>query len=67
MGENEIIGRLDWRQEEVVAFLESIITDNSASNNEIRLYEEYHRLGRLIKNNTYKMVIRKMKREWYGE
>lgn len=63
--------KLNFRSEEVISFLESLILKDSANENEILLYEDYHWDGfeyimTLSKHKcTYKSLIRKLKKEYY--
>lgn len=63
--------KLNFRSEEVISFLESLILKDSANENEILLYEDYHWNGfeyimELSKHKcTYKRLMRKMKKEYY--
>lgn len=63
--------KLNFRSDEVISFLESLILKDSANENEILLYEDYHWDGfeyimALSKHKyTYKRLMRKMKKEYY--
>mgnify|MGYP005750563679 CR=1 FL=1 len=56
--------KLTWRKSEVLAYLEELVLTGEATDAESVLLENYHWTGKLNKNNTYKMIIRKMRKEW---
>lgn len=63
--------KLNFRSEEVISFLESLILKDSANENEILLYEDYHWDGfeYIMKLDelrcTYMRLVRKMKKEYF--
>lgn len=55
------------RTSEVISFLEDLISDGLANQDEELLYENYRWEGKLYKTNyTYKSTILKMKKEYEG-
>lgn len=53
---------------EVIAYIEELMKDQVATQEECVLYEDYLLHGKIKHiNNTYKLVIRKMEREFNGE
>ena len=60
--------RLTWQQEEVLAYLEDAITSNTATQYEVRFYENYKWNNEFnINSRTYKMILRNMKQQYVGE
>lgn len=51
-----------YKVNEVIAFLEEMIVSEMATENEEILYQDYKWFGKLNKNNTYKRVLKKMKK-----
>lgn len=57
--------KLSFSSEEVVAYLEDVISMNMATEDEMKLYEDYLYTGKMKKlNHTYKTVIMKMRDEY---
>jgi hypothetical protein len=52
--------KVSFREEEVLAYLEELIIDDLATQEEENLYQDYHWFGVLKKNRTYKRVVLKM-------
>lgn len=61
--------KLHWTVEEVVAFLEDLINSEEASDMEIEMYQDYiwnQKFNKIKYFNTYKLVLRKMRRVYDG-
>jgi hypothetical protein len=63
----ETMTKNTFRKEEVISFLEVKILENTATTDEVLLYEEYVWNGKLRKNNyTYKKVIKQLTNMYNG-
>lgn len=61
------MNKVKFKKEEVLSFLEELILDNLATEEELELYQDFKWSGKLNKNNyTYKLVVRKLKKEYEG-
>jgi uncharacterized protein YigA (DUF484 family) len=58
------MNKIKFRSSEVVAYLEDKILMNMATEDENTLYENLHWNGKLAKNDTYKALVREMKKLW---
>ncbi|KON87357.1 hypothetical protein AF332_11325 [Sporosarcina globispora] len=61
--------KLHWTVEEVVAFLEDMISSEEASDMEIEMYQDYiwnQKFNKIKYFNTYKLALRKMRRVYDG-
>jgi hypothetical protein len=54
--------KLHFSKSEVIAFLEEMIEIGMATEDEQLLYENYIWNGKLERSNTYKKVLKKMKK-----
>jgi hypothetical protein len=54
--------KVKFQKEEVISFLETKIELNEANQEELELYEDYQWSGKLEKNDTYKMLIKEMRK-----
>jgi hypothetical protein len=54
--------KLHFTKSEVTSFLEEMIEIGMATEDEQLLYENYIWDGELVRNNTYKKVLKKMKK-----
>jgi hypothetical protein len=59
--------KLRFSKSEVISFLEDLIKDGAANEEQEELYINYTWNSVLVKNNTYKQVLRMMKREYEGK
>lgn len=59
--------KLHYSKSEVIAFVEELILDQMATEDEQVWYENYVWNGEFKKNYTYKCIIRKMKRVYDGK
>lgn len=55
-----------FTKSDLVAFLEDLIEMDTATQEEMEYYEDFHWTGELKVNYTYKKIVRKMKREYMG-
>jgi hypothetical protein len=62
MAGGDIMEKLHFTKSEVTSFLEEMIEIGMATEDEQLLYENYIWDGELVKNNTYKKVLKKMKK-----
>lgn len=61
------MNELKFSKSEVVGFLESLIMNEEATQEETDLYSNYKWNGKLTNNSTYKKVLAKMRRNFeYG-
>jgi hypothetical protein len=58
----DIMEKLHFTKSEVIAFLEELHEIGMATEDEQILYENYIWDGELVRNNTYKKVLKKMKK-----
>lgn len=58
--------KLHYGRSEVQAFVEELILDQMATEEEQLWYEEIQWNNRFNKNNTYKGILRKMKKIYEG-
>jgi hypothetical protein len=58
----DIMEKLHFTKSEVTSFLEEMIEIGMATEDEQLLYENYIWDGELVRNNTYKKVLKKMKK-----
>jgi hypothetical protein len=58
----DIMEKLHFTKSEVTSFLEEMQEIGMATEDEQLLYENYIWDGELVKNNTYKRVLKKMKK-----
>lgn len=59
--------RINWRKSEVLAFLETILQDGTASDKQEEMYIEFQWTGKIDKVkylSTYKQTVAQMKREF---
>jgi hypothetical protein len=59
--------RINWRKSEVIAFLEDLLKENTASDKQEEMYIEYRNTGKIEKTkylSTYKHTVAQMKREF---
>lgn len=59
--------KLHFSKEDVIGFLETKLLDNTASQEEQELYEQYVWNGKLENNYTRKILISQMKRIYNGK
>jgi hypothetical protein len=57
---------VSFREEDILAYLEELIIDDLATQEEENLYQGFHWNGILKKNRTYKKVLLKMEEEYMG-
>jgi hypothetical protein len=58
--------KLRFRKSEVIAYVEDMILSNMASEDELNWYEEFIWNNKFNKNYTYKLIVKKMSREYKG-
>jgi hypothetical protein len=61
------MGKLRFSKSEVQAFVEELILDQIATEDEQKWYEELIWNNKFIKNYTYKLVLKKMKNAYEGK
>jgi hypothetical protein len=59
--------KLRFSKSEVISFLEDLIKSGAANEEQEELYINYTWNGVLVKNYTYKKVLRLMKKEYNGK
>lgn len=60
--------KVKWELDDVIGYLEDKILSESATNREIRMYENYKWNNKINKNsNTYKKLINEMMIEYWGK
>jgi hypothetical protein len=59
--------KLRFSKSEVQAFVEELILDQIATEDEQNWYEEFIWTNKFNKNYTYKLIVKKMAREFRGE
>jgi hypothetical protein len=62
----KLVNKNIFREEEVISFLEGKVLMNSATQDELELYEDLHWMGSLVKNDTYKKIVKQMNRIYLG-
>jgi hypothetical protein len=58
--------KVSFREEDILGYLEELIIDDLATQEEENLYQDYHWGGILKKNRTYNKVVRNMEKEYMG-
>lgn len=57
--------KLKFRKSEVIAYLEDLVSENAATDEQEELYEEFQWSGKLNKNNyTFKLTVSQMRKLW---
>lgn len=59
-----------WKKNDVIAYLEQLVLDELADNEQLEMYEDYMWSGKLDKNKyTYiiKKLVRDMDKQYKGE
>jgi hypothetical protein len=56
-----------FRKSEVIAYIEELILDQAATDEQEELYVDYKWSGKLKKNYTYKKTLVEMKRIYIGQ
>jgi hypothetical protein len=56
-----------WRESEVIAHLETKMMDGTSTPAEDRLYEDYKWDGKIVRNYTYRMIVKEMNEIWEGK
>jgi hypothetical protein len=54
--------KLHFKTSEVISFIEDLINDGAATDEQEELYVDYKWEGKLKKNYTYKVTLKQMKR-----
>lgn len=60
----EIMEKLHFKKEEVIAYLEDLLLMNTATYEQEQLYVDYKWDGKLKKNYAYKLTLKEMKNIW---
>jgi hypothetical protein len=58
--------KLRFLKSEVIAYLEELLLDQAATDEQEELYVEYKWTGKLKKNYTYKVTLKEMKKIYEG-
>jgi hypothetical protein len=56
--------QVKFTKSEVISYIETLINDGTANEEHEELYIKYMWSGKLIKNDTYKSILREMKKLW---